>query len=84
MIDFYGWRGISPSRTAILMWTRDIMQPPAGAEVTEADSTIKPEGSLDAEEWRKRSKRRARAQQQARDEDARHVAKQRDLKARLP
>jgi hypothetical protein len=66
------------------MRAREIMPTLADTEVTEADGTIKPEGSLNAEEWRQRSKRQARTQQQARDEDARHAAKQRDLKARLP
>jgi hypothetical protein len=45
--------------------------------------TVKPTGSLDSEEWRKRSERQARVQGQIRDENARHAAKKRDLNARL-
>jgi hypothetical protein len=46
--------------------------------------TIKPEGPLNADEWRKRSAKQARTQQQVKDEAQRHAAKERDLKARLP
>jgi hypothetical protein len=66
------------------MRARDILRPPADTEFTEADGTIKSKGSFNADEWRQRSKRQARTQQQARDEDARHAAKERDLKARMP
>jgi hypothetical protein len=45
--------------------------------------TIKPSGPLDADQLRNRSKRQARVQQQIRDEESRHVAKKRDLNARL-
>lgn len=45
--------------------------------------TVKPTGSLDADEWRKRSERQTRLQRQIRDEDARHAAKEQDLTARL-
>jgi hypothetical protein len=45
--------------------------------------TIKPTGSLDATQWRKRSKKQARVQQQTDDENARHAAKERELKARM-
>jgi len=45
--------------------------------------TIKPSGPLNADELRKKSDRRARVQQQIRDEDARHTAKTQDLKTRL-
>jgi hypothetical protein len=50
--------------------------------ITEA-GTIKPSGSLDADALRKGSERRARVQQQIKDEESRHVAKVRDLKTRL-
>jgi hypothetical protein len=45
--------------------------------------TIKPSGSLDADQLRKRSERLAQVQQRMRDEEARHAAKKRDLSAPL-
>lgn len=50
----------------------------------EGTGTIKPKGSLDADQWRPRTKRQAATQQKIRDEEARHAAKLRDLKDRLP
>jgi hypothetical protein len=44
----------------------------------------KPVKPLTPEQSRKRSAKQARAQQQTNDENARHVAKIRDLQARLP
>ena len=55
---------------------------PLPSHVSEAGA-IKPSGSLTADQWRKRSERQARVQQQMRDEDARHAAKRRDLSGRL-
>jgi hypothetical protein len=48
------------------------------------DGTIKPQGSLDANQSRKRSKRLARTQQQMGDENQRRAAKERDLQSRTP
>lgn len=42
-----------------------------------------PTGSLDADEWRKRSERRSQVQRQMRDENVRHDTKTQDLKDRL-
>jgi hypothetical protein len=71
-----------PNRQAAM---RHFMRPhedTSACRVIEA-GTIKPSGSLDADKWRKTSDRRARVQQQIRDEEARHAARKRDLNARL-
>jgi gas vesicle protein len=46
-------------------------------------ATIKPSGSLSADQWRKQSERRAKVQRQVRDENQRHSTKVRDLQDRL-
>jgi hypothetical protein len=45
--------------------------------------TIKPVKPLTPEQSRKRSEKQARVQQQVRDEDHRHAAKERDLTASI-
>ncbi len=52
------------------------------AKVGEGTNTIKPSGSLDADQWRRKSERMARVQQQMRDENERHGKKLRDLRSR--
>lgn len=52
------------------------------AKVREGTNTIKPNGSLDADQWRRKSERMARVQQQMRDENERHGKKLRDLRSR--
>jgi hypothetical protein len=54
------------------------------AGVKEGDAAIKPQKPLDAEQWRRRSKRQTDMQQKIRDEESRHAEKLRDLKGRLP
>jgi hypothetical protein len=62
------------------MRAREIIRP--AAEVTEESSTTKPSGSLNADEWRRKSERRLRSQQQMNDENERHAKKMRDLQER--
>ena len=53
-----------------------------GIEIDE-DGTIKPEKPLNADQWRRRSKRQTATQQKMRDENARHTSKLRDLQGKF-
>jgi hypothetical protein len=67
----------------LLMRARDFMPFFVDIEIDE-DGTIKPEKPLNADQWRRRSKRQTATQQKMRDEDARHASKLRDLQGKLP
>ena len=45
--------------------------------------TVKPSGSLDADQWRRQSEKRAKVQRQVKDENQRHTTKVRDLQDRV-
>jgi hypothetical protein len=69
---------------ALMRWT-EIIEAAAvgGADLLDEGGTITPVAPLTPEQARKRAARQARLQQQVRDEQSRHNAKVRDLRARM-